>query len=137
MDDTNIDDHMDHQKWLLNNGFINDLHKDNLYMYGGIVHSGIKAVELDIAAMEKKVSYTLFCSKKLIKNISKWHTLKNSTNVLDLWGFKRLLKKEGTLDFNHLISGFVKDYCGPAWKIKIEIKGIHKYEEGPHKQEES
>ena len=130
-----MDDHLDHQKWLLNNGFINDLHKDNLYMYGGIVHTDIEAVELDIRATEKKVSYVLFCNKKLLKNISKWNKLKNSTSVLDLWRFKRLLKKEGNLDFNHLIGRFVKDYCGPAWEIKIEIKGINKYEEGPYKEE--
>jgi len=29
-----------------------------------------------------------------------------------------------------ILSGFVKDYCGPKWNVKLEIKDFNSYEDG-------
>jgi hypothetical protein len=140
-----IYDHVGHQRWLIDNGFINDLHKDNLYMYGAIVHKDIQAVELQIDREKKLVTYILFVPTKLLNKINKYDMLAkrikaaldsgSSASIIDLWVFKRMIKKEGNLDFNHLINRFVKDYCGPKWKAEVEVKDLSLYEEGYKEQD--
>lgn len=131
--DTN--DHIDHQRWLIDHGFINDLHKDNLYMYGAIVHKDVEAVQVDIDVHNKLVSYELFIGKKLSKKIDLYNKLVKDDSIFGLWRFKRLLKKEGNLDFHGILNKFVKDYLGPKWTVTMNIKNVKEYEEG-FKQEE-
>lgn len=123
-------DHVDHQRWLIDNGFINDLHKDNLYMYGALVHKNIEAVQVDVDVEKKAVAYELYVSSALIKKLDKFHKLSKSQSLLDLWLLKRLLIKEGNLNFENILSRFVKDYLGPKWSITLQVKNIKDYEEG-------
>jgi len=132
-----INDHVDHQRWLIEHGFINDLHKDNLYMYGAIVHKDIGAVELDVDCENKKVSYTIYCKNGLLGKIEKYKQLSESKGMLGLWKFKRLLLREGNLNIKFLLNNFVKDYCGPKWKAVIELKDYKDYVDGYEEQEKS
>lgn len=126
----NTNDHVDHQRWLIDNGFINDLHKDNLYMYGAIVHTDIDAVELRIDINTKTVEYDLYMKPSLQKKIDKFNKLSKSQGILDLWLLKRLIKKEGNLNFLSVLNSFVKDYLGPKWVVVANLKDISEYEEG-------
>lgn len=135
-----INDHIDHQRWLLDHGFINDLHKDNLYMYGAILHRNVQAVELDIDCNIKTVTYRIYCENRLLRKLDKYDKLSKSNSVIGLWRFKRLLEKEGNLNFKHLLGNFVKDYCGPKWKVELSLKSYKEYKDGfeeQQKQEDS
>ena len=134
-DNIDINDHMDHQRWLLSHGFINDLHKDNLYMYGAIAHKDISALELDIDVEKKTVTYSMYCTTSLLGKIDKYKQLSTSKGVFGLWKFKRLLKKEGNLNIKFLLNKFVKDYCGPAWQVELSLKDYKNYEDGFEKEE--
>jgi hypothetical protein len=123
-------DHVDHQRWLIDNGFINDLHKDNLYMYGALVHKEIDAIELKIDLNKKTVEYDLYMRASLQKKVDKFNRLSKSQGILDLWLLKRLIKKEGNLNFLSVLSNFVKDYLGPKWAVVANLKDISDYEEG-------
>lgn len=131
-----INDHVDHQRWLLEHGFINDLHKDNLYMYGAIAHKDIKGLQLDIDVSNKIVTYSIYCDTSLLGKIDKYKRLSQSKGILGLWRFKRLLKKEGNLNFKFLLNTFVKDYCGPKWQVKLNLEDYENYEDGFKEQEQ-
>lgn len=130
LDKLDTKDHIDHQRWLMENGFINDLHKDNLYMYGAICHLNIEAVEVRADVNTKTVEYDLYMGQKLLKKVELFDRLSKSTKIVDLWRLKRLIKKEGNLNFYSVLSNFVKDYLGPKWNVRTHLKDITKYEEG-------
>lgn len=132
--DTN--DHLAHQRWLIDRGLINDLHKDTLFMYGSIVHKDVQAVHVKVKPEDKTVEYVVYVLAPLIKKITKFCTLKNSTSVFGLWRFKKMLKAEGNLDLKFMIDKFVKDYCGPKWKASVEIEDIVNYEDGLENEKE-
>lgn len=134
-DKMHIHDHIDHQRWLLDHGFINDLHKDNLYMYGAIVHKDVMAVEVKVDCEKKLVSYDLYCDASLLKKITKYIELSKSDTVIGLWRFKRLLLKEGNLNIEFLLNNFIKDYCGPKWRAEVNLKDFNGYEEGFREQD--
>ncbi len=122
---------LDTQRWLMNNGFLNDMIKDQLYMYGAIVHRNIEAVELDADVSKKSVSYQLYISKSLLNKHKKFLELRENTDSLwTLWRFRRLLKKEGNLDFSKLIDNFIKSFCGPKWTSEVEVKDVAEYVDG-------
>lgn len=127
-------DHVDHQRWLIDNGFINDLHKDNIYMYGTIVHKEVRAVEVHIDTDKKFVDYEIFVDKKLMKKLDKFKTLSQSTGIFDLWRLKRLIIKEGNLNFDKVLRNFVQTYLGPKWNIRVAVKDIKSYEDGYEKE---
>src|SRR5665213_4154429 len=104
--DTN--EHISHQRWLIENGFINDLHKDNLYMYGSIVHVDVQAVEVRIDIEKKAVEYDLYLTKHLLNRIDRFNVLSKDNSIIGLWMFKRMLKKEGNMNFLSILSNFVK-----------------------------
>src|SRR5690348_10481022 len=81
-------DHIDHQRWLMENGFINDLHKDNLYMYGAICHLEIEAVEVRVDVTKKVVEYDLYMSNALLKKVALYEELSKSKSIIGLWRFK-------------------------------------------------
>jgi len=126
--DTN--DLIDHQRWLIDNGFINDLHKDNLFVYGTLVHKEIEAVEARIDITNKVVDYDLYITFSLRKRIDRYEELSKSKSIMGLWLFKRMLLKEGNLNFLQLLNNFVKDYLGPKWSVTANLKDIREYEEG-------
>lgn len=123
-------DHLSHQRWLIDNGFINDLHKDNLYMYGAIVHRDIEAVEVRIDMSTKTIAYDIYAPTRLLRKMNKYFILSRSNSIIGLWRFKRMLKREGNLNITNLLSKFVKDYLGPKWGVEVNLKDIKAYEEG-------
>lgn len=136
-DKLELNDHIDHQRWLLEHGFINDLHKDNLYMYGAIVHKDIQALQIDINAEKKLIVYELYCDKSLLKKVKKYERLSKSTGLFDLWRFRRMLIKEGNLNIEHILNNFVKDYCGPKWRAQLKLKDYREYKDGFEEQKET
>lgn len=125
-----VEEHLEHQRWLMNNGLLNDLHKDTLYLYGTLIHRGVQAVELDIDIENKTLNYIIYIDSKLFNSYLLYNELRATTSIIGLWRLKRLLKKKGNLNFMAILSSFVKDYCGPKWNVKLEIKDFSTYEEG-------
>lgn len=125
-----VEEHLDHQRWLMNNGLLNDLHKDTLYLYGTLVHKDVQAIELNIDIEKKMLDYVVYISPKLMQSYKLYNELRATDSIIGLWRLKRLLKKKGNLNFMAILSGFVKDYCGPKWNIKLQIKDFGGYEDG-------
>jgi hypothetical protein len=126
----NVNDIRDHQRWLIDNGFINDMHKDQLYLFGAMLHKQIQAVELDVDIEKKRINYKLFVPKGFFGTIAKFNKLSQSQGVWGLWRFRNMLQKEGNLDFTSVVNVFVKDYCGPKWAAKVSVLDIADYEDG-------
>lgn len=121
MDSSKIENLIDHHRWLLNNGVMPDAVKNQLFMYGSIVHKDVIAVDLAIDATNKHLSYDIYVSSNLIKKIQKFNRLKKSNTLFNLWRFKRILRKEGNLNFYGILSKFIKDYCGNSWTTKVKV----------------
>ena len=136
MDNDQLYEHVDHQRWLINNGFVNDLHKDTLYLYGSIVHKDIQAVYVQIDIEAKVVKYQLYAPASLLKKMAKYQVISKSNNLFRMWQYKRLLHREGNLDFNYLLSRFVKDYCGPKWNADVIVDDFKNYTDGFENQQE-
>lgn len=128
---------LDHQRWLMNHGFINDMHKDQLYIFGALVHKEVQAVELDMDVDKKIISYRLYTIASLKRKMSKFKKLSKETGIWGMWKFKRLYEKEGNLDFSAIISRFVADYCGPKWEAQVQVVDIKEYEDGYREQQAS
>jgi hypothetical protein len=135
----NLEEYVDQRRWLLNNGLITDDIKNQLFLCGSIVHKEVQAVELDLDLTneQKIVNYTIYVESDLIKKIAKYEVLSKSTSLIGMWRFKRLLKKEGSLDFQQILSRFVKDFCGPKWSVTIKIVDFNTYVEGLGDQSET
>jgi hypothetical protein len=129
----NIDNqYLDQQRWLMNNGLFTDSSKDTLFMYGSLVNKFITAVEVSIDSDNKHVSYTLYAASSLIRAYNKYHELKGSASLWDMWQIKRLLKKHGNLELRDILNSFVMTYCGPGWGTDLTVKKNSEYEEqGP------
>lgn len=123
----NLEEYVDQRRWLLNNGLITDDVKNQLFFCGSIVHKEVQAVEVDIEPEKKLVKYKIYIDQDLIKKIARYHLLSKSTTLLDMWLFKRLLKKEGVLDFQQVLNNFIKDFCGVKWSTTVEIVDFNKY----------
>lgn len=113
----------------MNNGLFSEPAKNQLFIYGSIVHPDVRAVELDINVEEKIFNYTIYVPYSLIKKINKYEKLSKSTGFWGLRRFRSFLKKEGDLNLKAILSGFVYDYCGPSWQIELEVKDIANYSE--------
>ena len=125
-----IEEYVDQRRWLLNNGFITDDVKNQLFLCGSIAHKEVQAVELDLEPIAKKVKYRIFVDSDLIKKIDKYHVLSKSTSVFGMWRFKRFLKREGALDFHQILNKLVRDFCGPSWSATVEVLDFNTYVEG-------
>ena len=99
-------------------------------MYGAIAHKDIQALELDIDPSRKLITYRLYCSISLLGKIEKYKQLSKSKGIFGLWKFKRLLKKEGNLNITFLLDKFVKDYCGPKWRVAVNLEDYKDYKDG-------
>src|ERR1019366_4928021 len=121
MDIEKLSQQLDQQRWLLNNGLITDTVKDQLFFYGSIIHPEVQAVEVKLVIEEKCVEYIIYFNKKTLDKISKYNKLATSTSLFGMWRFKRILKKEGTLNFPGILNKFVRDFCGPTWSTKLTI----------------
>ncbi len=127
MESTDIVKIMDSDRWLLNNGLVSDNVKNQLFFCGSIVHKDVQAVELKITPETKLVDYIIYVPPELIKKIAQYNKLSVSKSVFGMWRFKRLLKREGCLDFQKILSSFVADYCGPKWTAKASIISFDSY----------
>jgi hypothetical protein len=127
MENRELAEYVDQQRWLLNNGLISDDVKNQLFFCGSIVHKDVQAVEVDIVPDERLIKYLLYFDKKTLKKVEKYHRLSKSTGIIGMWQFKRFLQKEGTLDFRNMLNRFVRDYCGPKWSTEVTIKDFDTY----------
>lgn len=128
--DINLEEYVDQRRWLLNNGFIADDVKNQLFFCGSIAHREVQAVELDLNPEQRLVNYKIYVNSDLIKKIDLYHVLSKSTSLFGMWRFKRLLKKEGALDFQQILSKFVRDYCGPSWNVTVQVLDFNTYVDG-------
>lgn len=137
--EVSIEEYVDQRRWLLNNGLITDDIKNQLFLCGSIVHKEVQAVELDLDVLKdnKTVNYTIYVNPDLLKKIKKYEVLSKSTSLWGMWRFKRLLKKEGALDFQQILSKFVKDFCGPNWTVTVKTVDFNSYVEGLGEQSET
>lgn len=130
MDDQHLAEHLDQSRWLLNNGMANDQVKNQLFMFGSIVHKDVQALEVDISPEAKLIKYNIYVKSDIIKKISKYKELSTKTNLIGMWKFKHFLKKEGNLNFTGILNKFVKEYCGPKWSVQVEVTDFDKYFDG-------
>ena len=138
MEDSSIDDNdinnieklVDHCRWMLNNGIMNDMIKNQLFMYGSIVHKQVSALDLSIDMEKKCVNYEIYVSQKIISKIEKFNKLREDSSIFGLWRFKRFLRKEGNLDFQNILNSFVGDYCGSTWSATVSVINFSNYTEG-------
>lgn len=131
-----LEEYVDQHRWLLNNGLVNDNVKNQLFFCGSIVHREVQAVELKIDPEKKIVLYKIYVDNDLLKKIEKYRVLSESTSLFGMWRFKRLLQKEGSLDFQKVLGKFVKDFCGPKWGVAVETVDFSVYidELGEHSE---
>jgi hypothetical protein len=127
MEKTNVTEIMDSDRWLLNNGLVSDNVKNQLFFCGSIVHKDVQAVEVNVTPETRLVDYIIYVSPELVKKIAKYKELSLSKSVFGMWRFKRLLKREGCLDFQKILNSFVADYCGPKWNVKASVLGFDSY----------
>ena len=135
MEPDKLNEFIDHQRWLMDNGLFNDAAKDTLYMYGALVHNDISAVHVKIDRDTKTISYELYAQAAFLKKINAYQKLRKSTTLWDLWQFKRLLKKTGNLDFKPILKQFVTDFCGPKWKVQLKIDDVVNFVDEPTNEE--
>jgi hypothetical protein len=124
-------EHIDQQRWLLNNGLVTDEAKNNIYVYGTLVHNDIQAVDVAINVEKKSIHYSLYVKKGFIKSYNKFLLLKDSTSLFQLLKLKFLLKRCGNLNIGGILKSFITDYCGPTWSVSFELKDIKDYKDEP------
>lgn len=127
MENTAIEQSVDSDRWLLNNGLVSDNVKNQLFFCGSIVHKDVQAVEASIRPENKLVDYIIYVPPALLGKIAKYNQLSTSKSLFGMWRFKKLLQKEGCLDFQKILSSFVTDYCGPKWTAKATIVSFDSY----------
>lgn len=126
-DQMNIEEYVDQRRWLLNNGLVTDDVKNQLFFCGSIVHKDVQAIELEINPENKLIYYKIYVRDDLLKNINKYNKLSKSSSLIDMWLFKRLLKREGSLDFSKVLRSFVRDFCGPKWEVSVDVVDFNNY----------
>jgi hypothetical protein len=127
MEKTDITEIMDSDRWLLNNGLVSDTIKNQLFFCGSIVHKEVQAVEVRVTPEKKLVDYIIYITPGLLTKIAQYKKLSSSKSIFGLWRFKRLLKREGCLDFQKVLNSFVTDYCGPKWTTQASILSFDAY----------
>lgn len=127
--EVNLEEYVDQHRWLLNNGLVTEDVKNQLFFCGSIAHKDIAAVEVKIEAEKKLVEYTIYVDQDLLDKIKLYEVLSKSDSLFSLWRFKRLLKKEGSLDFQKVLDSFVKDFCGPKWQTRVNTVNFNSYVE--------
>jgi hypothetical protein len=128
MDEKELVNYLDHQKWLINNGLINTVVQDNLFMYGTLAHPELKELDVSVDVLRSHINYTLFFETKMINVINKFNSLVSKNSF---WGILRLwflLKRHGNLDFKTPLQKMVADYCGPKWSVDIQVKNVSEYQ---------
>lgn len=121
MEDKQILEKVDIERWRLNAGTVSYEMQNNLFMYGSILHKNIAAVHAAIDVENKVVDYKIYCPQSLLKTIALFQELRTKKSLWSLWRLSRLLKKEGNLDFEVMLNNYVGTLCGAPWKAKLEL----------------
>ena len=106
---------------------LTDVHKDNLFMFGSIIHSGIQAVEVDTDVNNHDIKYRVYVSSKLLSDYNSFHKKVSKGSIWSLFWAKRLIKKHTFLDWETAINNFVHTYCGAKWTVSVKILPIKEY----------
>lgn len=130
MDNKELSEYLDQQRWLMNNGLIPESVKNQLFFCGSIVHKEVQAVEVRMSPEKRLVDYKIYVPSKLIQKINKYNQLSTSTSIFGMWRFRRLIKKEGNLNFSMILNKFIKDFCGPKWVANVEVVDFENYSDG-------
>jgi len=123
----NLEEYIDQRRWLMNNNLVTEDVQNELFLFGSIVHKDVQAVELQVDAEKKVVAYTIYIDKFLLKKIAKYESLLKSDSLWNLWRLKRMLKREGSLDFKQILNSFVRDFCGTKWCATVKIIDFSQY----------
>lgn len=135
MDKLKAKDIMDHQKWLINSGFANEMLNDNLYLFGIYLHPGIREALVSIDIGNKFVAYKIYVTKSLFNDYNKCKKLAKTPGKLNAIRLKRLWRKHlenkkdpARLDIDVIINSHVKELCGSNWSTSIDLFTEDKYE---------
>jgi hypothetical protein len=121
MESKNLNEFIDHQRWLISIGVIPAAVKDSLFLYGSIVNEGVTAVEVDINVATRNIFYRLFLNKQAAAAYFKYLKLQDKKDLFSLWRKRRLLKKYGNLNLKGLLERCVGDLCGPKWSVSLSV----------------
>lgn len=127
MNGNELSEYIDQHRWLLNNGLVSDNVKNQLFFYGSIVHKDVQALDVQIKPEDKIIEYKIYVNSGLMKKIEKYNKLSTSRSLFGMWRFKRFLNKEGSLDFQNMLSTFVCDFCGPKWVTNVAVLNFDDY----------
>lgn len=127
MTERSVEEYLDQQRWLVNNGLFTDTAKDNLYLYGTLVHKDVQAVDAAIDPARRVITYTLYLPAGLLKKVALYESLKDSNGLWDMWRLRRLLKREGNLNFHAVLNRFVRDFCGDKWRAELKMEDVSAY----------
>jgi hypothetical protein len=120
-----IQETIDNERWLMNNGLISDSAKNNIYVYAYLVNKGITAAEVDINPESKTIYYNLYVKDNLLKAYNYYSNRDDSWFSLIKSAY--YVRKYGNLNFKMLLTKFVKDYMGPSWKVNLSVKKSSEY----------
>jgi len=120
-----IQETIDNERWLMNNGLISDSAKNNIYVYAYLVNKGIVAAEVDIDVESKTIKYNLYVKSNLFKAYNNYYNRTDSWFSLIKSAY--YVRKHGNLNFKSLLNKFVKDYMGPSWKATLSVKESNLY----------
>ena len=134
MDKLEAKDIIDHQRWLINSGFANEMLNDNLYLFGIYLHPGIKEAIVSIDITNKFVTYKIYVTKSLFNDFNKFKKLANSPGKIDAIRLKRLWRKHfenkkdpARLDIDVIVDSHVKELCGSNWSTSVSLLIEDKY----------
>lgn len=131
MENNNTISQLDHLRWLANNGILTDSAKNNLYVYGSIVHKDVQAVHLSIDTAKRHLNYIVYLPEHVMVAKRRIDYLKLKKGVLNLFILRYLLKKYGSLDMQTPLNNFVHDYIGPSWQVNLTLDIIDNYKDEP------
>jgi len=131
-----VRDVMDHQKWLINSGFANEMLNDNLYLFGIYLHPDIREALVSVDVGKKLVTYKIYVTKDLFNDFNKCKTLTKSSGKLNAIRLKRLWRKHmenkkdpARLDIDVIINSHVQELCGSNWSTSVSLLTEDKYKE--------
>jgi hypothetical protein len=133
MDTADLLEYVDHQRWSMNNGLFTDAAKNQLFMYGSLIHKDVRSLELTIEPQNKTIRYVVYVDTKLLKLYNKYQKLLTKQNsIVGLILLRRFLRKHGDLNFHVILNNFVKDYCGAGWITDLKIDDFKNYTTAPN-----
>ena len=114
-----VEEIVDNERWLINNGLISDAAKNNIYVYAYLINRGIAAAEVDIDVDNRHINYKLFVKPALGKAYDFFSNRDGSWWSLLWCAF--YVRKYGNLNFTPTLAKFIKDYVGPSWRVSVAV----------------